>query len=64
MICLFSGCNNKVENKTNNTLSGWSFRISANGLTSANIINPLIDKQEDFIQEKYILDVYGKAKGE
>ncbi len=31
----------KVENKTNNTLSGWSFRISANGLTSANIINPL-----------------------
>ena len=31
----------KIENKTNNTLSGWSFRISANGLTSANIINPL-----------------------
>lgn len=31
---------------------------------ATKIINPLIDKQEDFIQEKYILDVYGKAKGE
>ena len=30
---------------------------------ATKIINPLIDKH-DFIKEKYILDVYGKAKGE
>jgi len=30
---------------------------------ATKIINPLLDKH-DLIKEKYILDVYGKAKGE
>lgn len=30
---------------------------------ATKIINPLIDK-EDLIKEEYILDIYGKSKGE
>ncbi len=30
---------------------------------ATNIINPLIDK-EDFLDEEYHLDIYGKSKGE
>ena len=30
---------------------------------ATNIINPLMDK-EDLINEEYILDIYGKSKGE
>lgn len=30
---------------------------------ATNIINPLMDK-EDLIDEEYILDIYGKSKGE
>ena len=29
---------------------------------ATKIINPLMDK-EDFIKDKYILDIYGKSKG-
>jgi ribosome maturation factor RimP len=30
---------------------------------ATKIINPIVDKA-DFIKDKYVLDVYGKAKGE
>ncbi len=31
---------------------------------ATKIINPLMDKNDDLIQEKYVLDIYGKSKGE
>lgn len=38
--------------------------IDVNKVVEAtHIINPLMDK-EDFINEEYILDIYGKSKGE
>ncbi len=30
---------------------------------ATNIINPLMDK-EDLVKDEYILDIYGKSKGE
>ena len=32
-------------------------------VTATNIINPILDER-DLIKEKYILDVYGKSKGD
>ena len=32
-------------------------------VAATRIINPLMDKQ-DFIDEKYLLDIYGKSKGD
>ena len=38
--------------------------IDVNKIVSAtHIINPLMDK-EDIIDEEYILDIYGKSKGD
>ena len=38
--------------------------IDVNKIVSAtHIINPLMDK-EDIINEEYILDIYGKSKGD
>ena len=37
--------------------------IDLNKIVAAtNIINPLMDK-EDLIKEEYLLDIYGKSKG-